>query len=122
MIVGIAALAVVGTLAVTVFISPIGTWRDQDVDLQQLQLQYEELRRVNGELQSEVDRLQTDDGIRESAREDYGYVEEGEERLSVTELPPLPTDLPDGWPYNVVTEIMSATAAGSAPPTEPDAG
>ena len=42
--------------------------------------------------------------------------------LSVTELPPLPTDLPDGWPYNVVTEIMSATAAGSAPPTEPDAG
>ncbi len=113
------ALAVIGTLAVAVFISPIGTWRDQDVDLEQRRLQYEELRRVNADLEAEVGRLQTEDGIRESAREDYGYVEAGEERLSVTDLPPLPTDLPDGWPYNVVTGIIEATAAGPAPPPEP---
>lgn len=108
----------IGTLALAVFISPIGTWREQDVDLEQRLLQYEELRRVNADLQAEVDRLGTDDGIRESAREDYGYVEAGEQRLSVTDLPPLPTDLPDGWPYNLVTDIIAATEAGPAPVTD----
>ncbi len=29
--------------------------------------------------------------------------------------PPLPTDLPDGWPYNVVTSIIEARRAGPAP-------
>ncbi|MEM1334361.1 MAG: septum formation initiator family protein [Actinomycetota bacterium] len=117
-VVGLVALAVIGTLALAVFISPIGTWREQDVDLEQRLLQYEELRRVNADLQAEVDRLGTDDGIRESAREDYGYVEAGEQRLSVTDLPPLPTDLPDGWPYNLVTDIIAATEAGPAPVTD----
>ncbi|MEL6891296.1 MAG: septum formation initiator family protein [Actinomycetota bacterium] len=115
LIVGAIALAVIATLALAVFISPIGTWREQDADLEQRRVQYEELRRVNADLEAEVDRLRTDEGVRESAREDYGYVEAGEERLSVTDLPGLPTDLPDGWPYNVVTSIIAATAAGPAP-------
>jgi len=114
-LVGAVALGVIATLALAVFISPISTWRDQDVDLEQRQAQFEELSRVNAELEAEVERLTTDDGIRESAREDYGYTEAGERRLSVTDLPPLPTDLPDGWPYNVVTGIIAATAAGPAP-------
>jgi len=119
-LVGAVALGVIATLALAVFISPIGTWRDQDVDLEQRQTQYEELRRVNAELESEVERLKTDDGVRESAREDYGYTEAGEQRLSVTDLPPLPTDLPDGWPYNVVTSIIAATEAGPAPANTAD--
>lgn len=113
---GLLALTVVATLAIVVFVSPIGTWRDQSVDLERRQAQLDELQRVNGELAAETSRLRTDDGIRESAREDYGYVETGEERSSILPFPPLPTDLPDGWPYNVVTEILDAKAAGPAPP------
>ena len=116
LIAGLFALTVIATLAMSVFVSPISTWRDQDIDLVQRQQQLDELQRVNGDLQAEVDRLRTEDGIRESAREDYGYVERGEERSSILPLPDLPTDLPDGWPYNVVTGIIAANAAGPAPP------
>ncbi len=116
---GLGALAVIGTIAAAVFVLPIGTWREQDDDLSQRQEQLDELRRVNGQLAAEVDRLLTDEGVREAAREEIGYVEAGEKRTSVLPLPPLPRDLPDGWPYNVVTEIFAARTAGPAPaPTD----
>ena len=63
---------------------------------------------MNTELETETLRLETADGIREAAREDYGFVEIGEERSSILPMPALPNDLPDGWPYNVVTEIIDA--------------
>lgn len=110
---GLFALGIVAAIAFAVFVLPIGTWRDQDVDIEQRQAQLDELQRVNNELQAETIRLETADGIREAAREDYGYVELGEERATVLPLPPLPTDLPDGWPYNVVTEIIDARIVGS---------
>ncbi len=115
LVAGLVALAVIATLAVAVFVSPISTWRDQEEDLVRRQEQLDELQRVNADLQAEVDRLGTEDGIRESAREDYGFVERGEQRSSILPLPDLPTDLPDGWPYSVVTDIIAATAAGPAP-------
>jgi cell division protein FtsB len=116
---GVAALMVIGTIAAAVFVLPIGTWRDQDDDLVQRQAQLDELQRVNGQLTAEVERLDTPDGIREAAREEIGYVQTGEERTSVLPPPPLPTDLPDGWPYNVVTQIFAARTAGPAPaPTD----
>ncbi len=109
---GLFALGIVAAIAFAVFVLPIGTWRDQDVDIDQRQAQLDELQRVNNELEAETTRLETADGIREAAREDYGYVELGEERATVLPLPPLPTDLPDGWPYNVVTEIIDARTSG----------
>ncbi|WP_420452811.1 FtsB family cell division protein [Ilumatobacter sp.] len=111
---GLLAMTVIATIAVAVFVLPIGTWRDQSADIERRQLQLDELRRVNGELRTETERLETADGIREAAREDYGFVEQGEERASVLPLPPLSTDLPDGWPYSVVGEIVSAREAGPA--------
>ncbi|MFT4659512.1 MAG: cell division protein FtsB [Candidatus Aldehydirespiratoraceae bacterium] len=111
---GLFALGIMGAVAVAVFVLPIGTWSDQRVGIDQRQAQLDELQRVNGELQTETVRLETEDGIREAAREDYGFVELGEERASILALPPLPTDLPDGWPYNVVTQIINAQAAGPA--------
>lgn len=112
---GFAALAVIGTMAAAVFILPIGTWRDQSTDLVQRQDQLDALVNVNGQLAAEVDRLETDDGVREAAREEIGYVMTGEERRTVLPTPPLPSDLPDGWPYNIVTEIFAARTAGPAP-------
>lgn len=108
-------LLVIGTIGAAVFILPIQTWLDQDDSLIQRQEQFDALQRVNGELAAEVDRLETEDGIREAAREEIGFVEAGEERTSILPLPPLPSDLPDGWPYNVVTGILAARTAGPAP-------
>jgi cell division protein FtsB len=109
---GVFALGIIAAIAFAVFVLPIGTWQDQSVDIEQRQAQLDELQRVNTELEAETVRLETADGIREAAREDFGFVETGEERSSILPLPALPTDLPDGWPYNVVTEIIDARGAG----------
>jgi hypothetical protein len=107
------ALGVIAIIAFAVFVLPIGTWRGQSVDLEQRQEQLDELRRVNAELEAETLRLDTPDGIREAAREDYGFIDIDEERATVLPLPPLPTALPDGWPYNVVTQIIDVRNADS---------
>ena len=97
------------------FILPVQTWLDQDTDLVQRQAELDELQRVNGQLAGEVDRLQTDDGVREAAREEIGFVESGDRRTTILPMPPLPNQLPPGWPYNVVTGILAARTAGPAP-------
>lgn len=116
---GAFVLLVIGTIGAAVFVLPIGTWMDQDDDLAQRQAELDELERVNGQLSGEVERLQTDDGIREAAREEIGFVEQGDERSTILPLPPLPRELPAGWPYNVVTGMFAARTAGPAPaPTD----
>jgi len=112
---GAFVLLVIATIAAAVFILPIGTWMDQDDDLAQRQAELDELQRVNGQLSGEVERLQTDDGVREAAREEIGFVEQGDQRSTILPLPPLPRDLPAGWPYNVVTGMFAARTAGPAP-------
>jgi hypothetical protein len=108
-------LVTIGAIAAAVFILPIGTWLDQGNDLEQREAELSELQRVNGQLAGEVERLQTDDGVREAAREEIGFVESGDQRSSFLPLPPLPRELPDGWPYSVVTAIFDARTAGLEP-------
>jgi cell division protein FtsB len=113
---GAAFILVIGaTIVAALFILPIQTWIGQDADLTQRQAELDELQRVNGQLAGEVDRLQTDDGVREAAREEIGFVEKGDQRTTILPLPPLPRELPAGWPYNVVTGIFAARTAGPAP-------
>jgi cell division protein FtsB len=112
---GVFVLLVIGIIAAAVFILPLGTWFDQDDQLTQRQAELDELQRVNGQLSGEVERLRTDDGVREAAREEIGFVEEGDQRSTILPLPPVPRDLPGGWPYNVVTQIFEARTAGPAP-------
>ena len=112
MFAGAFALLVVLTIGIAVFVLPIGTWRDQERDLDQRQEQLDELERVNGDLAAEVERLQTDDGIREAAGEEVGYLSPGEQRLSVLPLPDLPRNLPDGWPYGIAEQILDVRRAG----------
>jgi len=116
---GLFALIVIATIAAAVFILPIQTWMDQDDDLVQRQAQLDELREVNSELAAEVARLETPGGIRDAAKEEIGFVEPNEERFSLLPLPPLPNELPAGWPYDVVTQILDARRTGPAPvPTD----
>ena len=100
------ALGIAGALAAALFVLPIRTYFEQEDRIEQRTQQVEELESVVADLRSEVDRLGTDDGVREAAREQLGYTEAGEIRESVLDYPDLPTDLPDGWPYSTVSEIM----------------
>jgi cell division protein FtsB len=117
------AVMIAGALAAAIFVLPVKTMFDQDDQIAERTDQLSELQTVNNDLRSEVARLKTDDGIKEAAREQLGFVEPGEIRQSIRDLPPVPTDLPDGWPYSLITAIVAvrtnppAPAATSAPAT-----
>ena len=99
------AVAIAGALAAALFVLPVQTYFGQNERLDQRRDQLAQLEQVNDDLRSEVDRLRTDDGVREAARVELGMVEAGERRQSVLALPDVPTDLPEGWPYSLVSGI-----------------
>lgn len=109
-------LAIAGALAAALFVIPVRTLFDQDQRIADRDEQVAELESVVADLRSEVDRLRTTDGIREAAREELGYVEAGEIRETVLDYPDLPTDLPDGWPYSVISGIAELRRGGPPPP------
>jgi cell division protein FtsB len=101
------ALGIAAALGAALFVLPVQTLFDQDVQIAERSDQLSQLRAVNDDLRSEVNRLRTEDGIREASREQLGYVEAGEVRQSIQELPAVPTDLPDGWPYSLIEGITN---------------
>jgi cell division protein FtsB len=103
---GLVATTIAVALAVTLFVLPVRTWFDQTDEIDQRRQQLEQLESVNGDLQAEVDRLETDAGIREAAREEVGVVDTNEQRRTMLEYPLLPERLPKGYPYSVVTGIV----------------
>ena len=109
-VLGLVGLLVAGTIGAALFGLPVRTWFAQDDELARLELQRDELQSVNSDLQREVDRLQTETGVMEAAREELGLIKWGERRETVTNLPDLPTDLPDGWPYSPVEQIIALRA------------
>lgn len=112
----VVAIGIAAALAYALFGIPFRTLFDQDERIAERSEQVDELEAVVADLRTEVDRLHTEDGIREAAREELGYVEAGEIRESVLGYPDVPTDLPDGWPYSVVTEITSLRRGGLPAP------
>ena len=110
------ALAIAGALAAALFVLPVQTYFGQNERLDQRRDQLAQLEQVNDDLRSEVDRLRTDDGVREAAREELGMVEAGEHRQSIVGLPDVPTDLPPGWPYSLVSGIAELRRNPPAPP------
>ncbi len=118
---------IVGALTAALFLLPIRTYFDQDDRIEQRSEQLERIEAVVADLRVEVERLGTDEGIAEAAREELGFVESGDRRQTISGLPPVPTDLPAGWPYDLVTGIaelrgvVSPTAAiGSSPEADAD--
>ncbi len=111
MLLGLIAIVVAAAIGAALFGLPVRTWFEQDRQIGQLEHELAEMEQVNGEVQADVDRLQTDAGLMEAAREELGMVPAGESQQTMNGLPPLPTDLPDGWPYTGVEQIMTVRAA-----------
>ncbi|MGE3449756.1 MAG: septum formation initiator family protein [Microbacteriaceae bacterium] len=110
------AVGIAAALGAALFVLPVQTLFDQDQQIAERSEQLAKLRAVNDDLRTEVARLRTEDGVREAAREQLGYVENGEVRMSVLEFPPVPTDLPDGWPYSLVEGITAVRRAATTAP------
>jgi cell division protein FtsB len=118
------AVTIAAALAAAIFVLPVKTMFDQDDQIAERTDQLSQLQAVNNDLRSEVARLKTDDGIKEAAREQLGYVEPGEIRESIRDFPPVPTVLPPGWPYSLISGIVAIrtnppSPAAAATPTVP---
>lgn len=103
----------------TFIVIPVRDYRAQSKALAAKSSEFEALADANEQLQLEVNALSTPEGIRNAARTLLGYVLPGERRLALTKMPSLPTDLPQSWPYTLVSDIVRvrtevAQASGNA--------
>lgn len=100
-------VVVAGAAAVSLFVFPLRDWVTQREALAKKSSEFEKLADANEALQNDVNALSTPEGIRRAAREQLGYVNPGEQRITLGPMPALPTALPDTWPYTMVTDIVT---------------
>jgi cell division protein FtsL len=112
LLVGAVGIIVAVAIGAALFVLPVKTWLAQNDKIDALHKQVAATESVNGDLQQEVNELQTDEGIRAAAREQLGYQQTNERRQTVVGMPDVPTNLPDGWPYGPVKQIVNLRAAG----------
>ncbi len=108
-----AALVVLAAFVAALFVLPVQAWLGQRDDIAVKQRELQVLTQANTELNQEVRRLTTPEGVREAAREEIGYVEAGEIRLTVLPAPAAPIVLPAEWPYTAVAQIISVRAGAT---------
>lgn len=106
---GFVVLALVGTLVVL----PVRDLFRQRTAIAQRSAEFNALADANEKLQNEVDYLQTPQGIVSSARTALGYVFPGERRVTILDMPKLPTALPPSWPYSMVTNIVAVRSSAA---------
>ena len=105
-VIGVIALVITAALVAALFVLPVKAWLRQQDDIQRKQQELTALQQANQELADEVAKLQTPAGIEEAAREEIGFVQRGEIRLTVLPAPQAPITMPDGCPYDVVARII----------------
>ena len=100
----ISAVAVVCVCLGAFFLyGPAQSYYQQVREHDRLALEYQAVSERNEQLQSEVDSLQTDEGVRQRAHEQLGWVENGEESANVSGL-----DLESGSDSDVVIANVSS--------------
>jgi cell division protein FtsB len=110
-VIALAATVITAALVAALFVLPVQAWLRQQDDIERKQKELSVLQQANAELTNEVSRLQTAEGIEEAAREEIGYVQRGEIRLTVLPAPNAPITMPSGWPYDTMAQIVAVRAA-----------
>lgn len=103
---GVLATVIVAAIAAALVVLPARAWMNQRTELDAKRTELATLESANDELVGDIDRLQTPEGIEDAARVELGYQKEGETRIATLDTPPAPTDLPRGWPYSMVKQIL----------------
>jgi cell division protein FtsB len=120
-------LVVVFSFGNSFLVLPLTSWFGQRTEIDSRQSELDTIKKATDELQTEVDRLKTPEGVQDAAREELGFVIAGEARQQIVGEATAPIDLPTGWPYDLVTQIISvkvndaaAKAAAEAAKNAPD--
>ncbi len=110
-IIALAATVITAALVAALFVLPVKAWLRQRDDIDRKQVELTALNDANAQLADEVSRLDTPEGIEEAAREEIGYVQRGEIRLTVLPAPDAPVTMPSGWPYDAIAQIVAVRQA-----------
>jgi cell division protein FtsB len=111
-----AVVVVAGLLLLLVL--PTRAWLSQRSAIAGAERRLAVLQAENAKLAARVAALQTPEEVERVAREQYNLAHPSEKVLSVLPAPAL-TNLPSGWPFSLVNEIVTARSAPPAttPPT-----
>ena len=115
-IIGIGAAVITAAFIAALFVLPVQAWLRQQNDLDHKDSQLSALQDANAKLANEVQQLQTPEGIEQAAREEIGFVRQGEIRYTILPPPEAPLTLPSGWPYDTITKIVAVRSAATAKP------
>jgi cell division protein FtsB len=97
----------VGVLFFAVF--PTRSWWQQRQETATAEQRLAESEAELAKVKAEQERLRTDEEIRRRAKEEFGYVEPGEEAFNILPAPTDPIGLPDGWPFVGVERVFGAS-------------
>ncbi len=121
----VGAVVIVISFGNSFLVLPATSWLGQRQEVDARTEELETIKQATDELQTEVDRLNTPAGVEDAAREELGYVMAGEQRQQIVGDYQAPIELPTGWPYDLVTQIVAvrvneaaAEAAAENAPTE----
>lgn len=115
-VIALGAMVITAALVAALFVLPVKAWLRQRDDIVVKDKELSALDQANAELRDEVSRLQTPEGIEEAAREEIGYVQRGEIRLTMLPAPPAPITMPSGWPYDTIAQIVAVRTAEATTP------
>lgn len=104
-------ILVVGSFANSFLVLPVKSWFGQRTEFEDRSAELEALQEATDRLQTEVDRLNTPEGVEDAARDELGFVMVGEDRRTVVGDASAPIDLPWGWPYDLVEQIVQVREA-----------
>jgi len=104
-----ALVAAAGLLLLLVL--PTRAWLAQRSDIASAQQKLAVIETENAKLEARLKALLTPEEIERVAREQYNLAGHGEQVFSVLP-PPTLTNLPSGWPYGLVNEIVAVRTAG----------
>ena len=107
-------LVVVFSFGNSFLVLPLTSWFGQRTEIDSRQTELDTIKKATDELQTEVDRLKTPEGVQDAAREELGFVVAGEARQQIVGEATAPIDLPTGWPYDLVTQIISVKVNDAA--------
>jgi cell division protein FtsB len=113
-VLAVVGLVITAALAAAVFVLPFQAWMNQRRELARSSANLAELEAANGRLEAQNAQLQTPEGIAEAARDDLGYQQANEEIVAALPPPDVPSYLPRGWPYELVTQILVTRVADRA--------
>ena len=103
-------------IVAALFVLPVKAWFTQGDESVAKRHELDVINAQAAQLESEINRLNTDDGTREAARREIGYSVRGEQRVTVVPAPPAPLTLPNGWPYDAISQIIAVRTHGAVIP------